>query len=118
MSTNTERTEGEWNFGIDGHAEGKARVFTVIREPGRAEFFTLASHIDNWEDARLMAAAPELLAAVQILVAADNCNYETQTMRDSGLFDLARVALDKATGGNQFIGYDAAIAALNRFRGR
>lgn len=34
-----------------------------------------------------------LTAALQRLVAADNCNYERDTMRSEGMFEQARAAL-------------------------
>jgi hypothetical protein len=46
----------------------------------------------------LIAAAPDLLAACEALVAADSCNYERDTMRHEHLFDKARAALAKANG--------------------
>ena len=46
--------------------------------------------------ARLIAAAPDLLAALQSLVAADNGNYQRDTMRSEGYFDAARAAIAKA----------------------
>ncbi len=46
----------------------------------------------------LVLAAPALLAACQALVAADNCNYQRDTMRHEGYFDQARAAIARATG--------------------
>jgi hypothetical protein len=46
----------------------------------------------------LNAASPKLLDALKALVAADNCNYMTETMRYEGLFDKAREAIQEATG--------------------
>ena len=46
----------------------------------------------------MIASAPDLLAALQALVRADNTNYERDTMRYVGLFDAARDALEAATG--------------------
>lgn len=40
----------------------------------------------------------ELFEALEKLVAADNCNYEVQTMRNAGYFDIARTAVAKAHG--------------------
>lgn len=49
-------------------------------------------------NARLLASAPDLLAALETLVAMDNCNYERDTMRYEGAFDRAREAIARARG--------------------
>jgi DnaJ-class molecular chaperone len=49
-------------------------------------------------DYRLIASAPELLKALETLVAMDNCNYERDTMRYEGAFDRAREAIARARG--------------------
>jgi hypothetical protein len=49
-------------------------------------------------NARLMASAPDLLAALEALVSMDNCNYERDTMRYEGAFDRAREAIKRARG--------------------
>lgn len=50
---------------------------------------------DKYYDNDLTA---ELFEALEKLVAADNCNYEVQTMRTAGYFDQARLAIAKAHG--------------------
>ena len=42
---------------------------------------------------RRQARIEELEKALGALVAADNCNYQRDTMRAEGLFDAARAAL-------------------------
>lgn len=49
----------------------------------------------------LEAAVPELLTALEKLIAADNCNYNVATMRSEGYFDAARAAVAKAKGAAQ-----------------
>jgi hypothetical protein len=44
---------------------------------------------------RRQARIEELERALEALVAADNCNYQRDTMRTEGLFDAARAALRK-----------------------
>jgi len=39
-----------------------------------------------------------LVAALERLVAADNCNYDRDTMRSEGLFDAARLVLTQVQG--------------------
>lgn len=57
--------------------------------------------------ARLMAAAPELLEALQFLLAASECADETGYVEDHGFVNLeelqarARAAIAKAEGGGQ-----------------
>lgn len=49
-------------------------------------------------NARLIAAAPELLAALQKLVAADNRNDERNTLQYEELLDEARYIIAQAKG--------------------
>lgn len=44
---------------------------------------------------RRQARIEELEKALAALVAADNCNYQRDTMRAEGLFDAARAVLGK-----------------------
>lgn len=41
----------------------------------------------------LLRAAPAMLAALERLISADNCNYLAHSMRREGLFDAARAAV-------------------------
>ncbi len=94
----TEHTPGPWRF------KQQAWNHWTIHD---SDVKTIASCISLTEpympspneliaNVRLIAAAPNLLIALEKLVAADNCNYEAQTMRNSGYFDLARTAIAKA----------------------
>ena len=51
----------------------------------------------NWKaNARLIAAAPELLEALSELVAMNNCNYDRAIMQKA--FEKAQSAINKAKG--------------------
>lgn len=74
----SEHTCGEWNQACDSygkvqHSRKYDCVYTVIKAGtgGRAErIHTVAARIENGADARLIAAAPQLL--IQLKIANDN----------------------------------------------
>lgn len=65
----TQRTPGSWNYACDSYGKvqhsKKACVYVNTRAPGGDRLDTVAARIPNWADARLIAAAPDLLAALQ-----------------------------------------------------
>jgi hypothetical protein len=89
-------TPGGWDFACDSYGKvqhsRKACVYTTVIGPnGGEQLVRVASRIDNWNDARLIAAAPDLLEALRgVLRVADRATAE---------FDAARAAIAKATGG-------------------
>ena len=62
-------TPGPWRCACDSY--GKVRhskkkcVYTTITRPGGDELVNIAARIPNWGDAYLIAAAPDLLAALE-----------------------------------------------------
>jgi hypothetical protein len=80
-------TDGEYDFAVGATIEGKkyciaeafGRVSVGIRTPAEA-------------NARLIAAAPTMLAALEAILAADNAPHSV------ALLDVARAAVAKATG--------------------
>jgi hypothetical protein len=73
---------------VDAFRHGMRTVFNLLRE--------------EFPAAHVCKAAPDMLKALYDLVAANNCNYERETMRRSGLFNEGRKALAKATGDNKW----------------
>ena len=53
---------------------------------------------EDWDTAYLINAAPALVEALELLVAADNCNYTRDSIQYEGLFNKARIALKLAKG--------------------
>lgn len=53
--------------------------------------------IDNIDDARLMAAAPDLFAALEIILMTHDLSCKGEDCQISGI-DLARIAIRKAKG--------------------
>ncbi len=69
---NTHRKPG-WDFACDSYGKvrhsRKACVFTVTRGPcGGEQIIKVASQIENWDDARLIATAPVLATAARAMV--------------------------------------------------
>lgn len=66
-------TAGEWNHACDSygkvqHSKKYDCVFTTIKGPnGGDKLVTIAARIENYADALLIAAAPELLRALREL---------------------------------------------------
>ena len=73
MSTTT---KGPWEFACDSYGKvrhsKKACVYTNVRGPNGDRLVTIAARIPNWEDARLIAAAPLLLSALEAILHPDN----------------------------------------------
>lgn len=69
--TDTQHTPGLWDRAADSYGKvrhsRKACVYTTVREPAGDRIVTVAARIDNWADARLIAAAPELLDVARLL---------------------------------------------------
>ena len=109
--TNTQHTPGPWAIGRDGYNPDKiyADQDTVAAVFGLPLHSTIGDvRGDNrWAqglaNARLIAAAPDLLAALQRVVdrathaKPDSCGQEMRAIR-AALVDEARAAIAKATG--------------------
>lgn len=96
----TKFTKGPWTTGgrmtqVEVWPEGWNAPMCVADCHAKHAPETEAERVAN---AALIAAAPELFAALEKLVAADNCNYDRHLMRYEGYFDAARAALAKARG--------------------
>lgn len=95
----TQHTPGPWKN--DAGAGVVSLSQTEILKSGRrvakrvaiAKGETVEEVIDN---ARLIAAAPELLAALKALKAAVNCNYTRATMAHEGILTRVDAALAAA----------------------
>jgi hypothetical protein len=90
MSTHT---PGPWKFALFEHAPNEA---FVQWRAGYAEVH--GSRAGREANARLIAAAPDLLAALQALVDLDDGDSPA-LWAHSGDFERARAAIAKATGG-------------------
>ena len=102
METNTKHTAGPWEVGQYGNSfivTAKERMYdvAVVRNIGNE---------DNEANARLIAASPELLEALQAFMALDKsfsttCQHHLNEMAKTGpmarAVQLARAAISKAT---------------------
>jgi len=106
MTDQCQHTPGPWRTGVPGrgrfcvysvsaHGRGVCVMSNTVEPPSPSDH---ELNLIADANARLIAAAPVMLAALQKLVAADNCNYLVETMRYEGYFDAARAAIAAATG--------------------
>lgn len=69
----SKHTPGDWDFACDSYGKvrhsRKACVYTRAMTPTGEVFIHIASRIPSWEDARLIAAAPGLLAVLEKIIA-------------------------------------------------
>jgi hypothetical protein len=98
--TTTQHTPGPWLAGQTITAADPDRA------PGSYERITIASRVNNMANARLISAAPELLAACRMAldsipesVACFNAANEAEATRPTVLESYLRAAIAKATGG-------------------
>lgn len=99
-----QHTPGPWSFACDSYGKvqhsRKACVYTTVRENGSERLVNVAQKIARWEDARLIAAAPEMLEALKALM--DNthtCGVDCEMSKPCPLGEQARAAIAKAEGG-------------------
>jgi hypothetical protein len=90
----TNRTEGNWDFACDSYGKvrhsKKACVYTTVRKPGGDQIVKVAARVENWTDARLLAAAPAMLAALERIANAVEINAKDM--------DVVLAAIAKAKG--------------------
>ena len=87
----SKHTPGPWSVQVEPHPIGGGMTEILISsERGEVAYFNTSSHAEYMADARLIAAAPELLDALQ-----DLCSWEPL---NQDKWDNARAAIAKATG--------------------
>lgn len=68
--TKTAHTPGNWDFACDSYGKvrhsKKACIYSNVTEPGGDRLVTVAARVENWDDARLMAASKEMYAALKL----------------------------------------------------
>ena len=87
----TEHTPGPWQYGVT--AKGKRGVFL-------SDGSCIA--VENEANARLIAAAPDLLEVVTVLLKAWDCDEEYDTLHENLLdhaVGKARIVIAKISGG-------------------
>lgn len=102
-------TPGPWEHagGLEPYAAGRPVILCPNREQERAitgsgqrVLAVLNDNFPHIADARLIAAAPDLLAALQaILSRSQGKLYTTDPLTGETFDDIARAAIAKATGG-------------------
>lgn len=97
--TNATHTPGPWHYSPDVSINGTKLVYApdgyLVADAGRIPRRTESETLYN---ARLIAAAPELLEALELCIA--NMGWSS-TERGRDAFDTARAAIAKATGSEQ-----------------
>ena len=103
MTTQANHTPGPWirdgdDIGVETTVAGDL-VFLVVCELREPSLYHTADTIVQQEaNARLIAAAPDLLAALQVIVALDDEDQPGLWPFEAEL-DAARAAIRRATGG-------------------
>lgn len=98
-------TPAPWNYAADSNGKvrhsNKACVFANIDSFAGRRIEKVAAQIPNWDDAMLIAAAPDLLAALQAILAANDAfraqlpqDWEGDPVNDACV--IARAVLAKA----------------------
>jgi len=94
-------TEGDWTFELDddGITDVKAVVFVKDHQPGRAEIAHVEAQPQVEANARLISAAPQLLAAVKRAFAIeDSTTMQYEKELRVGYRALLIAAIRKAEG--------------------
>lgn len=69
MGKSNKPTDGKWEFACDSYGKvlhsKKACVYSPLKGPNGEILQTVASRIENWADARLIAASKELLSSLK-----------------------------------------------------
>lgn len=97
-------TPGPWNVGTShGDASNRGVIIFAKGENKSIAFVSTqswCSHSESWENARLIAAAPELLEVLQGIMQGIGDGCECLDGEDKGhcFYCMARAALAKATG--------------------
>lgn len=106
----TQHTPGPWAFQQEYRDENRPpmpyQVFSIIGNVDAPEHkqSTIATSVTDPDDARLIASAPELLAALETMLCADNAICENiglksdQAMQRIAAIDYAREVISKAKG--------------------
>lgn len=110
IETTVQHTAGPWEITCDGAAIVGAGGGTLVAETRRAFWANLAAaaaqgstlaerHLPQVDaNARLIAAAPDLLAALESLVSEADLGEVDLTDEDCARLDAARIAIAKARG--------------------
>jgi hypothetical protein len=85
--TNTQHTPGPWRIGDAG--------FTVFGPPKPGALAETIAPVKSRANARLIAAAPEMLAALEALL---DCEPALLSAKERKAYAIARAAIAKATG--------------------
>ena len=95
-------TPGPWEVEEDDFYESSyiRQKAATRRLPGVVVECRICENVDNDDDARLIAAAPELLEACQALMDATNEDGMTNSMLLGCAIEMAGNAIAKATGGD------------------
>jgi hypothetical protein len=96
-TTPTVRTPGEWVY-IPGHSSGEQDPL-VVSHPGCEEDGVIVAECTLDADARLCAAAPDLLDACELWIASiQACNDPELWVHCSTAIDAAHAAIAKSKG--------------------
>lgn len=100
--TKSKHTPGPWDLGVNSYnAETRAEGDVLVKKTGKRIAYTGSVHTDrevNKANARLIAAAPELLEALENITAGLNDEEDTMPLIRGSEVKAARKAIAKARG--------------------
>lgn len=105
----TKHTKGPWFLFDDGNREDSSDIITVPGEDGSEDVAIIPTDLplkQRKANARLIAAAPDLLKALELLMDCRTCTTKNKWDKAGR---LAKVAIEKAGGvynGPTFSGHD------------
>ncbi len=95
-------TPGPWNWACDSygkvqHSKKYDCVFTTVKGQGGDRLATIAARIENPANARLIAAAPELMSLAEFILRPEHASLDAETLI-AEYESMARAAIAKAKG--------------------
>ncbi len=96
MKTNTQHTPGPWRMELIPSSAYESR--RIVAKDDEGDWQTVANGIRHFPDARLIAAAPDLLAALEIVLVQFGPYEDGQGAAKFHAINIARAAIARAKG--------------------
>lgn len=94
----SKHTQGPWFSGPKCEISGWVDIFSIEADGGKSLPFAACKHHDQEANARLIAAAPELLEALKLCY--EHCRLYHPEVEQNNVGESVRAAIAKAEGAN------------------